>query len=74
MVRIQNALQSQLLIEAAQLRIEAARLPFGRARDALLKRISRLELSATVEGWVNSPGLRCPEESSNEDFQQKPTP
>jgi hypothetical protein len=49
------------LMEAAELRIEAAKLPRGRARDALLQRIDRIELSAKVNRWINSPGLRSPE-------------
>jgi hypothetical protein len=64
MTKIRNAYQLQLLMEAAELRMEAEKMPRGRARNALLQRINRLELSATVEGWVNSPGLRCPEGKS----------
>jgi hypothetical protein len=74
MTKIHNAYQLQLLMEAAQLRIEAAKIPCGRARDALLQRINRIELSATVEGWMNSPGLRCPEESPNDETAHKPKP
>lgn len=61
MSKLQSAQQSQLWIEAQQLRREAEILPAGRARDGLLERASRLELSATVHGWISSPGLRCPE-------------
>jgi hypothetical protein len=64
MTKIHTSYQTVLLLEAAQLRIEAAKVPPGRARDALLQRISRLELAATVEGWVSSPGLRCPKETT----------
>lgn len=62
MSKIQNAYQFQLCREAEQLRAEAERLPHGRARDALLQRINRLELTAEIEGWLASPGLRQPEE------------
>jgi hypothetical protein len=64
MTQIRNVYQLQLLMEAAELRMEAEKMPRGRALYALLQRISRLELSATVEGWVNSPGLRGPEGKS----------
>lgn len=62
MTKIYSTYQSRLLLEAAQLRIEAERIPRGRARDALLQRINKIELSATIEGWVNSSGLRRPDE------------
>jgi hypothetical protein len=62
MSKIQNAYQCQLLREAAQLREEAERWPHGRARDALLQRVTRLELTAKIEGWISSPELRQPEE------------
>lgn len=66
MAQIRSIYREQILIEAAQLRIEAAKLPPGRARDAILQRVSRLELSANIDGWINSPGLRCPEDKPNE--------
>lgn len=62
MSKIQNAYQFQLCREAELLRAEAERLPHGRARDALLQRVTRLELTAEIEGWLTSPGLRQPEE------------
>jgi hypothetical protein len=55
----------RLLMEAAELRIEANKLPRGRARDALLQRADKIERSAIIEGWVNSPGLRTPEERND---------
>jgi hypothetical protein len=62
MSKIQNAYQIQLCREAEQLRAEAERLPHGRARDALLQRVIRLELTAKIDGWITSPELRQPEE------------
>lgn len=62
MTKIQSAHQSQLRREAERLSREAETLPCGRAKDALLERVRRLERSATTEGWINSPGLRCPQE------------
>lgn len=62
MSKIQNAYQIQLCREAEQLRAEAERLPHGRARDAMLQRVTRLELTAKIEGWITSPELRQPEE------------
>lgn len=62
MSKIQNAYQIQLCREAELLRAEAERLPHGRARDAMLQRVIRLELTAKIEGWITSPELRQPEE------------
>ncbi len=63
MSKIQNAYQIQLCREAEQLREEAERVPpHGRARDALLQRVTRLELTAKIEGWLSSPELRQPED------------
>lgn len=62
MTKIQSAYQLLLRREAEQLLREAETLPCGRAKDAMLQRVRRLERSATTEGWINSPGLRCPQE------------
>jgi len=45
---------------AGQTRDEAARLPFGRARDALLAKARQLEIALELNEWVTSPGARIP--------------
>ncbi|WP_424630699.1 hypothetical protein [Bradyrhizobium sp. SYSU BS000235] len=57
MSKIQDAYQIQLCREAEQLRAEAERLPHGRARDAMLQRLTRLELTAKIQGWLTSAEL-----------------
>jgi hypothetical protein len=46
MTKVQNSFQMRLLMEAAALRIEANKLPRGRARDTLLQRADKIEWSA----------------------------
>lgn len=57
MTRVRTQLQMQLLIEAAQLRIEVSRVPKGKAKDALFQHINALEQAAIIEGWINAPGF-----------------
>lgn len=45
---------------AEELRTEAEKLPFGRARDALLKQARHLEAFSKMTKWIASPGLRPP--------------
>ena len=50
------------LLEAANAHRERARLlPAGPVRDAELKNARRAEAAAHMDAWLNSPGLRPPE-------------
>ena len=46
------------LSEAAK--IEAAKLPHGKQRDALLRRARQLETASHINEWLSSPGLKPP--------------
>ncbi|WP_024576562.1 MULTISPECIES: hypothetical protein [unclassified Afipia] len=46
---------------AEALRAEAEKLPYGRARDGLLKQARQLDPLAECAKWANSPALRPPE-------------
>ncbi|MBB5055103.1 hypothetical protein HNQ36_005114 [Afipia massiliensis] len=45
---------------AEEAKAEAAKLPYGPERDALLKKARQLETAMHVNGWISSPGLRPP--------------
>jgi hypothetical protein len=39
---------------------EAAKLPYGKEREELLRRARQLETASHVNGWLSSPGLSPP--------------
>jgi hypothetical protein len=49
------------LKEAERNRAQAAELPPGPERDALLRKARRAETAANIDGWMSSPGLRTPD-------------
>jgi hypothetical protein len=40
---------------------EAAKLPHGRARDALTRKARQLETASQINQWLSSPELKPPE-------------
>jgi hypothetical protein len=54
------SLQERLSAWANQVREQAAQLPPGTARDALLKKASRADTTSHLNDWANSPGLQPP--------------
>jgi len=55
-----QSLQDRLLTWTEEVREQAAKLPPGPERDALLKKLRQAETAARLEDWANSPGLRPP--------------
>jgi RNA polymerase-binding transcription factor DksA len=45
---------------AEKIREQAAQLPPGTERDAMLKRASQADTAAHLDDWANSPGLQPP--------------
>lgn len=45
---------------ADDLRMEASKLPPGRARDAVMKRARQLETASKMQNWIESTGLKPP--------------
>ncbi len=45
---------------ADEAKAEAATLPYGPQRDALLKKARQLETACHMSEWIASPGLRPP--------------
>jgi hypothetical protein len=39
---------------------EAEKLPYGRAREELLRKARQLETPSRINEWVSSPGLSSP--------------
>jgi hypothetical protein len=44
--------------EAAK--IEAERLPYGKERDALMKKARQLQTASQINQWLSSPALKPP--------------
>lgn len=45
---------------AEKIREQAASLPPGAEREAMLKRASQADIAAHLDDWANSPGLQPP--------------
>jgi hypothetical protein len=41
-------------------RQEAEKLPYGKPRDALVRKARQLETASQIEQWLSSPGLQPP--------------
>jgi hypothetical protein len=54
--------EGRLTAEARELRRQAAQLPPGSERDRLLRKAKHHDTSANMTAWINSPGLRPPEQ------------
>jgi hypothetical protein len=55
-----KSLQDRLAAWAEEVREQAAKLPAGPERDALLKKLRQADTAAHLEDWANSPGLQPP--------------
>ncbi|RTE89280.1 MULTISPECIES: hypothetical protein [Bradyrhizobium] len=56
----QLTLQDRLSAWVKQIKEDAASLPPGPERDALLKKARQAELANHLHDWVKSPGLQPP--------------
>jgi len=54
------AFSERLAAQAELLKKEAQRLPPGRARDGLLRRVEQIETAVNIDKWLSSPGLQPP--------------
>jgi hypothetical protein len=54
------SLKDRLADWADMVREQAARLPPGTERDAMLERASQADTAAHLDDWANSPGLQPP--------------
>jgi hypothetical protein len=54
------SLRDRLTAWSKEVREQAALLPPGPDRDAMLKRASQADTAAHLDDWANSPGLRPP--------------
>ena len=55
-----TSLQDRLTAWAKDIREQAAKLPPGPGRDALLMKLSQAETASHLEDWANSPGFQQP--------------
>ncbi|WP_426615393.1 hypothetical protein [Bradyrhizobium sp. McL0616] len=60
-VKQTRPLEERMAELAAKMKEEAAQLPAGKERDALLRRARIAETGSHIRDWVNSPGLQAPE-------------
>jgi hypothetical protein len=60
--RFENTLSfpDRLDQEADRLRAEAAKLPHGAERNALLRKARQARTASHVNEWLSSPGLQAP--------------
>ena len=53
-------LQDRIIAWAQEVRAQAAELPPGPERDALLKKVRQAETAMHLDDWANSPELQPP--------------
>ena len=56
----QLTLQDRLAAWAKEVMEQAAKLPPGPERDALLKKARQVDVASHLDDWAESPGLRPP--------------
>ncbi|QQO36758.1 hypothetical protein JJC00_14900 [Bradyrhizobium diazoefficiens] len=55
-----RSLGERLIQEARQAREKAKQLPPGEESEILLKKAREAEITASIDQWLNSPGLKPP--------------
>jgi hypothetical protein len=60
-VKTLTTLQERLAKWVGEVREQAAHLPPGPERDALLRKARQAETALHLNEWANSPGLQTPE-------------
>lgn len=57
---VPHAFEDRIAAEKSRLEVQAANLPPGPQKDALLKKIGQLETASRINEWLSSPGLQSP--------------
>jgi hypothetical protein len=55
-----HSFEEQIVAEKSRLEAQAADLPPGPQKDALLRKIRQLETASHMNEWLTSPGLQPP--------------
>jgi hypothetical protein len=55
------SLKDRLIQQAENLRKQAEEMPAGVRRDELMKKARQAEMTAHLDDWLSSPGLRPPD-------------
>ncbi len=55
-----STLEHRLADEAKRLKKRAKQLPYGKAREELLRKARQAEVTAQISEWLTSPGLQPP--------------
>jgi hypothetical protein len=55
-----HSFEDQLAAEKARAEEQAAQLPHGPQKDALLNKIRQLDTASHMNEWLSSPGLQPP--------------
>jgi hypothetical protein len=58
---VPHSFEDQIAAEKSRLKAQAAGLPPGAQKDALLKKIRQLETASHLNEWLTSPGLQPPQ-------------
>jgi hypothetical protein len=57
---ISRTFEDRIAAEKVRLEKQAAKLPHGPQKDALLKKLRQLETASHINEWLTSPGLQPP--------------
>jgi hypothetical protein len=57
---VYHSFEDQIAAEKSRLEAQAATLPPGPQKEALLRKIRQLETASHMSEWLSSPGLQPP--------------
>jgi len=60
--RFVSTFEDQVAADKARLEAQIARLPPGRRKDELRRKIRQLETASHIGDWLSSPGLQPPKD------------
>jgi hypothetical protein len=53
-------LQERLTAWTEEMKVQAAKLPPGPERDAIIKKVRQADVASHIDEWAKSPGLQPP--------------
>jgi hypothetical protein len=55
-----TSFEERLATEAQRLKDQAKKLPYGKERAELMRKVGQTEFASRINDWLNSPGLASP--------------
>ena len=59
-MRRKIAIEQKLHQQSEEAKSEAERLPYGKEREALVRKARQLKIGSQIDRWISSPALQPP--------------